>query len=107
MISPSVRVARFAMGTRFEILLWGDEEYVLRAAGEQALAEIERLERQLSLFRTSSEISKINRQAAQAPVRVEPRLFRLLECCQELSEATDGLFDVTVGPLMHCWGFRG
>lgn len=107
MNTKSVRVARLAMGTRFEILLCGEDEPTLRAAGEEALDEIERLERQLSLFRSDSEISRINRQAAQGPVRVEPRLFELLEACRKLWKLSEGAFDVTVGPLMHCWGFRG
>lgn len=106
MDAKSVRVARHAMGTRFEILLCGDNEPALRAAGEEALAEIERLEQQLSLFRPDSEISKINNRAAHDPVRVEPGLFRLLEICRDLWARSGESFDITVGPLMHCWGFR-
>jgi FAD:protein FMN transferase len=102
-----IRVARYAMGTRFEILLCdGGDEARLRAAGEEALDEIERLERQLSLFRPASDLARINAQAAQRPVRVEPGLFRLLQACHRLWEETGGAFDITVGPLMHCWGFR-
>ena len=39
------------MATRFEIVLHGDNPVALRAAGEEALDEIERLEARLSLFR--------------------------------------------------------
>ena len=39
------------MATRFEILLHGEKEAALRAAGEEALDEVERLEAQLSLYR--------------------------------------------------------
>src|SRR5439155_13713401 len=39
------------------------------------------------------------------PVRVEPSLFRLLQHAQRLSRETEGAFDITVAPLMRCWGF--
>jgi thiamine biosynthesis lipoprotein len=95
------------MATRFELLLYGDDATYLRAAGEEALDEIERLEEQLSFYRASSEISDLNARAAREPVPVDPRLFRLLQRAKALSEATEGAFDVTVGPLMRCWGFIG
>ena len=93
------------MATRFEIVLFGENAVALRAAGEEALDEIERLEGQLSLYRPSSELSNINACAATRPVRVEPKLFRLLQRAQRLSFESGGAFDVTVAPLMRCWGF--
>jgi len=48
-----VMLARHAMATRFEIVLHGRNPISLRAAGEEALDEIERLENLLSLYRTS------------------------------------------------------
>src|SRR5262245_42128261 len=101
----SVAVARHAMATRFEIVLHGENEVGVRAAAEQALDEIERLEAQLNLYQPTSEISHINARAAFEPVRVEPSLFRLLQHAQRLSRETEGAFDVTVAPLMRCWGF--
>jgi thiamine biosynthesis lipoprotein len=105
--APMVRLALEAMGTRFELILGpGQEDGArLRAIGEEALAEIVRLDDQLSIYRSSSEVSWINARANVAAVRIEERLFRLIERCVQLSRATDGAFDVTVGPLMSVWGF--
>jgi FAD:protein FMN transferase len=103
----SLHLARHAMATRFELLLYGEDATFLRAAGEEALEEIERLEEQLSFYRPSSEISDLNARAAREAVPVDPRLFRLLQRAKALTEATDGAFDSTVGPLMRCWGFVG
>src|SRR5688572_23377790 len=102
-----VAVARNAMATRFEIVLFGKDGNSLRAAGEEALNEIERLEAQLSLYRPSSEIANINARAAREAVRVEPSLFGLLQRSKLLSEETKGAFDVTVAPLMRVWGLMG
>ncbi len=93
------------MATRFELALHGDDPVRLRAAGEEALAEIERLEAQLSFYRPTSEIARLNTHAAGGPVRVEPELFRLLQHALRLSEETGGAFDITVAPLMRVWGF--
>jgi thiamine biosynthesis lipoprotein len=101
----TVRLARYAMAARFEIVLHGDNEPALRAAGEEALDEIEGLEGRLSFFRPASEIARLNMLAAQQPVRVTPGLFALLERAQFLSEETGGAFDITIAPLVRCWGF--
>lgn len=99
--------ARNAMGTRFEIVLPGSDPIGLRGAAEAALDEIQRLESQLTKFDSRSEISGINAYAAERPVRVEPRLFCLLQTALEVSVGTNGAFDPTIGPLMRAWGFVG
>jgi len=93
------------MATRFELVLHGADEMFLRAAGEEAIAEIERLEAQLSLYRPSSEIAEVNARAARGPVRVSPPVFALLEHARKLNSETDGAFDITIAPLVKCWGF--
>ena len=103
----TVRLALEAMATRFELVLHGDDAVRLRAAGEEALDEIRRLAAQLSFYRPASDISRLNTRAAEGPVRVEPRLFHLLQTAQRLHKATEGTFDLTVAPLMQCWGFVG
>jgi FAD:protein FMN transferase len=101
-----VRLACHAMATRFELLLVGTDEARLRAAGEEAVATIHRLESQLSRFRPTSDIGRINARAAYEAVPVDPALFRLLQRARSLHAATDGMFDITVAPLMRCWRFR-
>lgn len=100
-----VALSAYAMATRFELVLYGADPILLRAAGEEALQEIERLAVQLSFYAADSEIRFLNAHAAQRPIRVEPRLFALLQRCAVLNAATDGAFDVTVGPLMRAWKF--
>jgi FAD:protein FMN transferase len=103
----TVKLACHAMATRFELLLHGEDGVHLRAAGEEALAEIERIEAQLSFYRPTSEVGRLNARAADSPVRVDAALFHLLARARRYSEETRGAFDVTVGPLMRCWGFVG
>ncbi len=101
-----VRLACNAMATRFELVMHGRDPITLRAAGEEALAEVVRIESQLTRFRATSTIGRLNELAAASPVRVEAPVFDLLSACRDLWEVTGGAFDVTVGPLMRLWGFR-
>ncbi len=103
----TVRLARMAMACRFELVLQGEDEPWLRAAGEEALREIERLETRLSRFLPASDVSRINTHASQEAVPVEPWLLDLLKQSLYLHRCTNGAFDLTVGPLMKAWGFYG
>ncbi len=101
----TVTVAAEAMATRFEVALHGAPEAILRAAAEEALAEITRLEGMLSLYQPTSEIAHINTRGDREPVRVSPEVFSLLKHCAALGEQTEGCFDITLAPLMRCWRF--
>lgn len=93
------------MATQFEVVIpWGAP--TAANAATSALDLIDQIEDQLSVFRPSSELSRLNRTAAHAPVPVEPRLFELLTLCERLSRETDGAFDVTSSPLSRVWGFH-
>ena len=89
------------MATRFELVLHGEDAAHLRAAGEASLDELERLEEQLSFFRPTSELAAVNRWGADQPITVDSRLIGLLERCKEVSKATGGAFDPTIGPVIR------
>ncbi len=99
-----LHVSRSAMACRFEVTMPARERAGVEAARE-ALDEVDRLEQQLTVYRESSEVSFVNRHAADGPVPVESSLFELLRLCVELQRETGGAFDVTSGPLSRCWGF--
>ncbi|MFO0881743.1 MAG: FAD:protein FMN transferase [Gemmataceae bacterium] len=99
-----VRLGWQAMATRWEIVLpWGTAQAL--EAGQDAFALLDRLEAQLTVYRPDSEVSRLNRTATRRPVRLESRLFRLLEQSYHLSAETEGAFDITTGPLIRLWGF--
>lgn len=100
-----VHLSRRAMACEFEICLPADQYGRGAEAALEALDRVEQLESQLSVFRAASEVSRINRTAAEQPVEVEPRLFALLELAMRLHGATGGAYDITAGPLWEAWGF--
>jgi thiamine biosynthesis lipoprotein len=99
-----IRVCRTAMACRFEVTLPSEDARHVDAA-RAALDEVDALEGALSAFRGTSEISRVNREAAAGPVAVTPGLFMLLGVCRDLHRATGGAFDPTSTPLSRCWGF--
>ena len=95
------------MGTRFELVLACEDEPRWRAVGEAALECIEACDGRWSLFSSSSLVARINRDAARAPVRLDPELYELLQRCLELHVHFEGAFDVAIGRRMRALGFRG
>lgn len=89
----TVHRARVAMASWFEARLVGDDPEHLDAVAGAVLEEIKRRERLLSRFDPASEIARLNREAAQGPVRVDVELMAVLLDCRRWAERTGGAFD--------------
>jgi FAD:protein FMN transferase len=94
-----------AMGTTFTIVAYDDSRIRLETAVDRAFDEVERLDSMLSNYKKDSELSRVNREAGSQPVAISGELFRLLQACETFSRASDGSFDISVGPLLKVWGF--
>jgi thiamine biosynthesis lipoprotein len=92
------------MACRFEVVLPGEDARHV-AAARAALDIADRLEAQLSVFRENSELSGVNRCAAEQPTEVSRPLFALLQRAAKIHAETGGAFDITSTPLSRCWGF--
>jgi FAD:protein FMN transferase len=94
-----------AMGSVYTIVAYGEDRNVLQSAIDLSFEEVKRLDDLLSNYKPRSEWSMVNREAGSHPVRVSPELFGLVDACLRYSQASDGAFDITVGPLVRTWGF--
>jgi len=104
--APSVRVreTRRLMGVPWTITLYASSAAAGTEACAAAFAEVARLERILSDYDPTSELSRLSAAAPTAePVAVGPDLWRVLVRAVEFRDATGGAFDVTVGPLTTLW----
>lgn len=100
-----LELTRDAMAVEFQVLLNAGEFAHGTAAAIAALDLVEQLEAQLTVYRDTSEVSRINERASVSPIQVEARLFRLLQLAQRIALETDGAYDLTSGPLTKLWGF--
>ncbi len=94
-----------AMATTFTLSQYNDEENRASAISDEVFDEIDRVEQLLSNYRDSSELSRIDREAAAGPVTTDPEMMSFLSQAEHWSRASDGAFDITVGRLMKAWGF--
>jgi FAD:protein FMN transferase len=95
-----VRRARPLLGTLVEIVLEGGGEPVLQRAATRAFDAMERVHRLMSFHSETSDVTRLNRRACFGQVEVDRETWRVLELAYEVSLATGGAFDVTVGARM-------
>lgn len=94
------------MGTRIVVELWSEDEAAGRDAIEAVLAEMRRVDEAMSTYKPTSELSLVNAQAAEKPVRISEELFDLLRTSLEYSRVTDGAFDITYASVGYMYDFR-
>jgi thiamine biosynthesis lipoprotein len=100
-----LQVSRISMACLYTIDAYAADAEKLSSILEQALDEVDRIDRLMSHYKPESPLSRINRDAAASPVAVEPELYDFIAEAIRYSRDSDGAFDITVGPLMKVWGF--
>ena len=108
-IAPSLarfEYVRMAMGGAARIVLFAPDEDAARRAAIEAFDEIEAVEQALSDWRDASEVRTVERRLQQhpgEPVAVSATLAACLARSLEVSQASDGAFDVTIAPVVEQW----
>jgi len=93
------------MGSPFDITVVVENEELGYINIEEATAEIQRLEKMISSWDEESETSLINKNAGIKPVKISLELFELIERAIQVSELTDGAFDISFAGLDEVWKF--
>jgi len=91
------------MGVQTKIAIYGDIAQACEDAAARAFGRISDLEAIMSDYRRDSELSRLCDDAGGPPKQVSLDLFRVLALSRQVSERTDGAFDITVGPLVALW----
>jgi thiamine biosynthesis lipoprotein len=94
------------MGTSVSVELWTDDSTRGEGLADRVMAEMRRIDTLMSTWKPDSELSSVNRLAAQQPVPVSPELFRLIHRALEYSEITHGAFDITYASAGYLYDFR-
>jgi thiamine biosynthesis lipoprotein len=105
--SPLARFSRSEvhMGVEFEVVLYAANAMQADDALAKAMTRVAALDRALSDYDLESELSKLSETSSRGgpAVRVSEDLWSVLAESQEISEASAGAFDITIGPLSKLW----
>jgi thiamine biosynthesis lipoprotein len=74
----------------------------VRAEVEKILAEVDR---QMSTYRSDSDIERFNDLPANRCQKMPASILKLIRVGEQLSEQSEGAYDLTVEPLLNLWGF--
>lgn len=72
---------------------------------ERIEQSLERVNRQMSTYRADSDLMRFNRSRSLDWQPVPAELAHLVARAAAISRASDGLYDITAGPLVNLWGF--
>ncbi len=94
------------MGTAIRVELWSDDRATGAAAIAAVMAEMHRIDAAMSPYKPESELSRINRDAAHAPVPLSGEMFDLLCLALDFSRISGGAFDITYASAGHLYDYR-
>ena len=90
-----------ALGTLNEIKIFGCfDDSVLDIAAQRVFE----IDNRMSAFKSNSDISKLNRNAGRNPTIINSETLKLLNIAKAFGELSNGVFDITVKPLVELWG---
>ena len=101
-------VAGEAMGTSYSVklrLVQALDDAGAERVAEAIADEIELVNQKMSTYLDTSELSRLNQAPASAAIAVSAETMAVFLEAQRIGELTNGVFDITVGPLVNAWGF--
>jgi FAD:protein FMN transferase len=103
--SHLVERAGLTMGSELKLTAWTSDEAAAQAAFDDVFKAFDRLDSLMSVWRSGSDIVRLNAAAGEHPVPVSPDVLDALRIAHEIGDWTGGKFDVTFGALSDLWRF--
>ncbi len=94
------------MGTRVGVELWHKDKSIAQEAINAVRTEMQLIDKTMSPFIESSEVARINRQAAEHPVKISRELFKLILKAQTISKLSKGIFDITFASVGYLYDYQ-
>ncbi len=98
-----IKRSQYLMGTLVFVTGVAPQEDIAKAAVAEGLDEIRRIEGLMSTWKSTSELSKVNRAAGKSPVQVGSENMEVLKASLHMAELTEGGFNIAVGPAVAAW----
>lgn len=94
------------MGSDFELVLLCETAETAQIMFQLAIDEIQRIENVLSEFKPDSDTGLINASAGIKSVQISDEVYKLIERSIQLSEISQGAFDISMGALKSLYQFK-
>ena len=94
---------RLVMGTFANLKTIAKDPRTAKKCVETAFAELKKVDKLMSDYKSDSEISEVNRDAFKRAVKVSKSTFEVLQKSAEFSRLSEGAFDITIAPLTELW----
>ncbi len=94
------------MSTRITVELWHADAATANSCSERVFSEMRRIEALMSTYIATSEISRVNANAAISTLDISPELAGLIEKSLYFSEISDGAFDITYASVGYAYDYR-
>jgi len=103
--SNPVKESRFMLNTFIEITLY-EKEKNARVIFDDLFGEVQKYENKFSRHVPESEITQVNNSPGK-PVKVSDETIEIVRSSFSFSEMSEGLFDISIGPLIDLWDING
>lgn len=101
-----LRLSGSTMGTTYNVVAVPSGKSVDKTALQNAIrTALADVDTQMSNWNPASEISRVNAAPTDQLVELSPALAHVMRNADLVHKASEGRFDVTVGPLIDVWGF--
>ncbi len=94
------------MGTAIKVELWAPDRRSGEAAVVAVMDEMHRIDRAMSPHKPTSELCRINREAARQPVPLSEEMFALMQRAIHFSRLSAGAFDITYAAVGQLYDYR-
>tara|TARA_R110002126_G_scaffold33382_15_gene104474 strand:- start:2491 stop:3618 length:1128 start_codon:yes stop_codon:yes gene_type:complete len=94
------------MGTQAYVELWAEDDKLGKDLLLAVQNEFERINQQMSPYLASSELSLLNREAANRPVTISRELYQLLQQAEQLAVLSNGAFDISFASVGFSYDYR-
>lgn len=99
-----VRLSGSTMGTHYNIVAIGDD-IDAAALGARVGAVLKAVDASMSNWNPASEVSKFSAGRSTQPQTISPEFADVMRAALEVHRQSEGVFDITLGPLIELWGF--
>lgn len=102
---PMLEIHGRTMGTFYGVKVVGDFPGGQQTLQTQVDSLLKHYNDEISTYDPNSSLSKFNQQQTTAPFPVSQEMADIVISAVRVGQRTQGVLDVTVGPLVNLWGF--